>query len=415
MQARVILVSGAPHTSRNLNKLCPENHKLLRKWVDDILFRPAKPGLDEKKVILEEIRRRDPWYKMKHINRFVQRYWDRLHPPTTPRKNQVKATESPSDAANSSSDATKAIRTLLCERIDASDEAINSWAVSLGIEKDVAKGYVKRLRRANETANGSGPSMFAGHLESPNLAQPTRAVDASNGSSAPSHSPSRESGSPELKLIVSTVVSQHRDSSPIILSPRSVSYASGASSPLVGPIDQAERVEECPVASNSESTLLASPECSTVHAPDDHPSPSASALPINAEGSNHRSSSTSPSGTTQDISQPFDIQMAHDDLLIEMPAQMLAPNMSLEDSSCQVYGFPPPVMSAIDSVDFATPVHDVPRLQSFAESSEMLDASTTTESLASKFQPYRDRMDSLLLRIRAARRAQMRQSCGPTT
>ncbi|TDL23110.1 hypothetical protein BD410DRAFT_190011 [Rickenella mellea] len=304
------------------------------------------------------------------LNNRIYYYWDRTPRPGTALANQENATEPPpvaiiSPISKFTVEATKAIKILLRERPGASDEHINEWAADLGIEKDIAKEYVKQLRGENNgSAGAERESLVLSEIMRPNV------------SDTPPHTPSCEPGSPQSE--VSTVVPHNRDASPITLSPRNGLYASSstATSPLVGTCNQRELFREPPTASN---VLASSPEDSTGHAGDDdtvhrldtkvfltHPS-STSTGPMDAEGFNRRSwLSVSPSDT-----KAYDISRA-------------AANL------------------------------DVPRLPSFAEVPDDAHRPQQLE-LATKFQPYRDRMDSLLLRIRAARRAQMRRSGCPLT
>ncbi|TDL23108.1 hypothetical protein BD410DRAFT_189986 [Rickenella mellea] len=148
---------------------------------------------------------------------------------------------------------------------------------------------------------------------------------------------------------------------------------------------------------------------------------------MGAEGFNHRSRPASPSGTSHDIlliAASLDVPTTQDDMLIDTPAQVLAPNISL-DNSCQINTFPSLAISAMDSLDFAmvdrfegsAPANEnVPCLPSFAESSETqenVDSPPSTEELANKFESYRDKMDSLILRVRSARRAQEKRQHSP--
>ncbi|TDL23106.1 hypothetical protein BD410DRAFT_189924 [Rickenella mellea] len=347
-----------------------------------------------------------------------------------------------SSPTNVTVDASRAIQTLLQERPDASDMDVDSWARGLGIEEDVAKDYVKQLRVENGTASRSGSSTGAGLVEG--LEVTTRTMDASNDAGTPPHTLSREPGSPQPEI--STVVPQHLDTSPFIMSPGSVPYALNpkAISPFTGPFRQPVPDQESPAVSCS--PVLASPsDDSTGHLHDNdtiisraaysHPSPSGS---THADGFDSRCRrSASPTFTSMhDLSQtgaPLDVPTTRDETPWETPAQMLDHNVGIEDNSHQLNGFTRPAKSATDEAHFAitdnfddfapalpilAPDENVPHRPPLSESSEMqddADARTAADQLNSKFKPFRDAMDALILRIRAARRDQTCRTDDPST
>ncbi|TDL23105.1 hypothetical protein BD410DRAFT_189970 [Rickenella mellea] len=145
--------------------------------MDDFMKRQAKPNPEEKRAILEQIQTLDPWYTRRHVKRFVERYWSR----TTP-ENSKNGTEVQWDAATGPT-GTIAIKTISCESLDASDEAINA---------------------SNEVPNEVEPSITPGRVQILDLSQPTRAMEALDDVVNYTHTPSRE---PELE--VSTVVLLH--------------------------------------------------------------------------------------------------------------------------------------------------------------------------------------------------------------
>ncbi|TDL23104.1 hypothetical protein BD410DRAFT_189818 [Rickenella mellea] len=397
---------GAPATPVERKKLCPENQELLQKWMEDILSRPTKPSADERKEIWGKILKRDPWYKLRSIEGRIHRGWSK-----TTRENQKNTTGHAANLppSNFIIDVTKVIRALLCERLDPSDEHISAWAASLGIEDNIVKEYIQRLRDDNGTASGLGSS--------------TRAVDASIDIDAAPQTPSREPGSPQSEG--SIAVPHNGLTSPTILSPRGGTYASSstATSPLVGPCSPAA-VDSWRYMCGKDSVAT-----SVIFA---HRSPLVSALPLGPEVSNHQSRrSASPSGTaTHNLSQTPahpDVPMAHDGKFIVTPAQVSASINGLESNARPADNFPyrttPPAMSATDAPDFAmvdgfegsalvrdvAPDDNVSSLPSPAETLDDSDANypTTTEEFNDKFKLYSDSIDSLLNRIRSARRDQM--------